>query len=358
MAAGRQTRLIPNSFQVPNTYSDELFPLLTAAELRCVVYAIRRIFGFGLREAPISLGQFTDGTKSRKTGEYLDSGTGLCKNAVIKALRSLDAFNVMIKVQPSQGRRATVWGLQLDYDRIDWVSLKARQGDVKEVNQSRSSIARSLAGRGDGRGSGEDDSGLSHRPQMGNVSGLSDRPQTDLAVCPTDHLAVCPTDHNKRNRKPRETKKNGKPSNATTEVVAPDPTLLAKDGNVRGLLDGLSGIKSRPYRLYVAVGYLVGVPDPQQWGAKAKELKAAKRMLKKEYTPEQILRCMQYHLSIPFWRNNTSMGMAVIQSKIDAWVAMGEPKDEKSRRSTTSGRGGDVNTRLDNWVRDGGAEGL
>ena len=353
------TRLIPNSYQTPNSYSDELFPLLTEPELRCLLYAIRRIFGFGHREAPISVAQFVNGTVSRKTGEQLDYGTGLCAESVVKALKSLKQFNVMIETAPSRGRRPTTWGLQLDYAKIDWRELYERQRRWKEAERSKLEKTRNNT-----RGSTDSDSVLSHRTQIGDDSVLSHRTQTDLAFCPTERNAFCPTERKPHIGNQEETKDNGKPRDSAVDTARHTPSLFLND--LEDLLESLSEIKSVPFRVYVAVGSMMGVPDPMRWGAKEKECAAARRMLTKGYTPLQIIRCVHYHLTTPFWRNNTSMGLAVMQSKIDAWAAMGEPDEQARKLVSRNGRedggpdvrGPDVNSRLDRWVASGAAEGL
>ena len=40
------SRILPNSFQMPNYYCDELLHLLNGPEIKVLVYAARRIFGF------------------------------------------------------------------------------------------------------------------------------------------------------------------------------------------------------------------------------------------------------------------------------------------------------------------------
>src|SRR5262245_9191416 len=93
------SKVIPNSFQTPNLYIDRLMPLLTDPELRILIYMTRRIIGFHKREDAISLSQFTDGIVLR-TGERLDYGAGVSKDAARSALASLTKFNVIVMAKP------------------------------------------------------------------------------------------------------------------------------------------------------------------------------------------------------------------------------------------------------------------
>src|SRR5262245_18723533 len=91
---------IPNSFQTPNAYVDQLMALLTPEEWKILSFACRRIYGFNKyhHQDHISISQFTDGIKSSFTGNILSLGTGLCKETVKKCLASLAKFRVMLKV--------------------------------------------------------------------------------------------------------------------------------------------------------------------------------------------------------------------------------------------------------------------
>lgn len=79
--------------RVPNLIFDIVAPLLRPAERDCLLYIVRRTYGFadpnGGRRArdTISLEQFENGITS---GEYLlDLGTGLSRNTIRKALKGL-----------------------------------------------------------------------------------------------------------------------------------------------------------------------------------------------------------------------------------------------------------------------------
>jgi hypothetical protein len=66
----------PTTTQTPDTLFDHWLPRLTGAELRVLLYAVRRTFGFRKDQDAISRGQFLQGIRSRD-GRVLDEGTGI-----------------------------------------------------------------------------------------------------------------------------------------------------------------------------------------------------------------------------------------------------------------------------------------
>lgn len=80
---------VPNSTQVPDTLFDELLSELPGAELKVVLYVIRRTFGFKKSQDNISLRQMVEGITT-KDGRVLDHGTGLGKASVARAVIALE----------------------------------------------------------------------------------------------------------------------------------------------------------------------------------------------------------------------------------------------------------------------------
>jgi hypothetical protein len=78
----------PNYTQVPDEVFDQLLPVLSGAELKVLMYVIRRTFGFGKEADAISTAQLADGITTRD-GRVLDSGTGLAKSSIKTATASL-----------------------------------------------------------------------------------------------------------------------------------------------------------------------------------------------------------------------------------------------------------------------------
>ncbi len=105
----------PRTTQVPDDLFDWIIPYLTGAELKVLLYIIRRTFGFKKDADAISLDQLCNGI-TRRDGRRLDFGTGLKRPTVLEALRSLRAKNLIIAQQqldPVTGTRPTIYALRL-----------------------------------------------------------------------------------------------------------------------------------------------------------------------------------------------------------------------------------------------------
>jgi hypothetical protein len=110
----------PNFTSVPDEFFDELVPRLGNAEIRVLLYIIRRTFGFKKQTDAISLSQMVDGIV-RKDGTRLDAGTGLKKAAVCRALTSLENSGIIIRTKQfasSGGAIATSYQLRMNEARI------------------------------------------------------------------------------------------------------------------------------------------------------------------------------------------------------------------------------------------------
>jgi phage replication O-like protein O len=95
----------PNYTTVPDELFDLLMPRLTGAELKVLLYIVRRTFGWKKDSDRISLSQFETGI-TRKNGEALDGGTGLSRRANLKALQGLVEKNVIVKRRVTSKKKA------------------------------------------------------------------------------------------------------------------------------------------------------------------------------------------------------------------------------------------------------------
>ncbi len=84
-----------NSTPIPDEFFDVLAVKLSEAELRVLLYIMRRTFGFKKKADAISLSQLTGGIR-RRDGSMLDYGTGLSKPAVLKAVSGLQAKGIIM----------------------------------------------------------------------------------------------------------------------------------------------------------------------------------------------------------------------------------------------------------------------
>ena len=107
----------PNYTMVPDELFDELLPDLTGAELKVLLYIVRRTFGFKKDSDNISLSQMMNGIRTRD-GRVLDRGVGLTKKTVLGALRSLEGNKIIV----SQRRQSVERGNEPTEYRLNIVN--------------------------------------------------------------------------------------------------------------------------------------------------------------------------------------------------------------------------------------------
>lgn len=128
---------IPNSFQTPNILVDRLMPLLLDAELRCVIFAFRQIYGWEdarpARSEVLSISDFEHGTRG-------SAGVGLGRTAIINALHGLAEYRVMVKVgEPTREGQRWSFGSSA---QIDWAGLLVRAEARKAKRRGQTTKAR------------------------------------------------------------------------------------------------------------------------------------------------------------------------------------------------------------------------
>lgn len=92
--------LTPGHTQTPNYYLDHLMHQLSGAEFKCLMYIVRRTYGFHKRMDKISISQFENGVKTTdENGEemQLDYGTGLTRKTIIEALNTLEERGLIVR---------------------------------------------------------------------------------------------------------------------------------------------------------------------------------------------------------------------------------------------------------------------
>lgn len=105
----------PNFTSVPDEVFDLLLSVLTEAELKVLLYIIRRTFGFKKTADSISIRQMTRGIRTA-AGQQLDSGTGLSVPSVTKAVKSLERQGIIVAIRSSskqRGSETTTYALNL-----------------------------------------------------------------------------------------------------------------------------------------------------------------------------------------------------------------------------------------------------
>ncbi|MDP9349923.1 MAG: replication protein [Chloroflexota bacterium] len=115
----------PNFTPVPDEFLDEILPAMKSeAELKIILYAMRRTYGFKRDSDNISISQFLHGIKTRD-GAQLDRGTGLSKRHLLKALDSLEKQGMLVRTRrysQKNGDEATNYSLVL---RPEWQTPEA-----------------------------------------------------------------------------------------------------------------------------------------------------------------------------------------------------------------------------------------
>jgi hypothetical protein len=117
----------PNGTFVPDEVFDLLAPALSEAELRVLLYIIRRTFGFKKNTDDISLKQMTEGITTRE-GRVLDRGTGLSKAGNVRGIRGLIEKGVVV----TKRNRSTERGDQATTYTLHFKTAVAVKGDRGE----------------------------------------------------------------------------------------------------------------------------------------------------------------------------------------------------------------------------------
>lgn len=110
----------PNGTIVPDDVFDILAPQLSEAELRVLLYIIRRTFGFKKDADNISLKQMVDGIKTRD-GKVLDRGTGMSKSAAARGVKGLEEKGIVIAIRnrsQEKGDEPTTYKLRFRGDPV------------------------------------------------------------------------------------------------------------------------------------------------------------------------------------------------------------------------------------------------
>ena len=114
----------PTTTPVPDDIFDIIAPELTEAELRVLLYIVRRTFGFKKDHDSISLTQMVKGIQTRD-GKILDRGTGMSRQGVMNGTRGLQEKGIIEvkKMVSAEGDRD-----------VNVYSLRFRKGVDNEID--------------------------------------------------------------------------------------------------------------------------------------------------------------------------------------------------------------------------------
>ncbi len=190
----------PNTTPLPNCIVDDYLPFFTGAELKVLLYLVRRTLGFHKTRDAISLSQICNGIV-RKDGRRLDRGTGLHKSTACDALNALTSWGMIRRVtrrDPARGDLPTEYILWIEGDAQEESGGASEEGTIPPTagpaeprrnpgsrSRERSRDERAVApvsGMSDTVSEAPPDTPLSARPDRGvsdqpdaTVSGLADR---------------------------------------------------------------------------------------------------------------------------------------------------------------------------------------
>ena len=106
----------PGYTQVPDVLFDCLMPDLTGAELKVLLYIIRRTLGFKKNADNIALSQMLTGI-TRHDGVQLDRGTGLSKKTLLAAIASLEERGCIV----TERRQSAEKGFEPTTYHLHWL---------------------------------------------------------------------------------------------------------------------------------------------------------------------------------------------------------------------------------------------
>jgi len=128
-----------NTTPVPDILFDTLLPDLSGAELKVMLYIIRRTSGFKKTTDAISLTQFEEGITT-KDGRVLDRGCGLSRETICNALQSLEKRGCIKSDKRSHngGKEITAYSINFAYDEkvVGFSDYLVQQSDHALVGKS------------------------------------------------------------------------------------------------------------------------------------------------------------------------------------------------------------------------------
>jgi phage replication O-like protein O len=121
----RPNRIIPNAYQSPNFYIDDLLPLLSGEEWKCMSFLIRKTLGWQ---------KYSD----RLAKSVIAKATGLAEATVDRSMASLIEFGLALRVNPNNINHDGIeYSVQMYDEKINWDALEGRKQKNAERNKNR-----------------------------------------------------------------------------------------------------------------------------------------------------------------------------------------------------------------------------
>ena len=118
----------PRYTPVPDDLFDLWLPYVTGAELKVLLYLMRRTFGWKKDADAVSLSQICAGI-TRRDGTPLDQGTGLSRSTALAAIAGLEAKRLIVAQRDpnaAQTHQATVYRVRMRGD--SWIENRTSPG--------------------------------------------------------------------------------------------------------------------------------------------------------------------------------------------------------------------------------------
>ncbi len=184
MTAGSHT---PRTFQTPNVVADRLMYFLTDQELRVVLFTARHTLGWpNADEYPLSISSYEQGHRGQ-------TGCGLSRPAIVKAIKALVSFNIL---QPGKRtHKGQGWTLN-ESQMYQWDKLAERQEAQKAKTRQKTAKATeaSINKRKAASGTSHVPAiSTSHVPEQGDPDGASGT--SHVPAISTSHVPEGGTSH-------------------------------------------------------------------------------------------------------------------------------------------------------------------
>lgn len=155
----KPSRIIPNAYQSPNFYVDDLLNLLTGEEWKCMSFLIRKTLGW-------------QKTKDRLAKSVIANATGLSESTVEKCMANLKAFGLALRLSENNAANDGIeWGVQMDDEQINWSALEERRQQIIAKNVERTEAARKAAAYKRALGWDEMGGDVAHGGDVGQTAG-------------------------------------------------------------------------------------------------------------------------------------------------------------------------------------------
>jgi hypothetical protein len=158
---------------------------LSGAELKVLLYIIRRTFGFKKDSDSISLNQICNGITTRE-GEVLDIGTGLSQQSAITASKRLVEINAIIatkRTSKEKGYESTTYSLLIPFSKkLSSPSPKIREALLQKLEIQHTVIQQTVSNTVNGVVKGGERSVLQQLPDLGDPSEKTEYVAKDIIL--------------------------------------------------------------------------------------------------------------------------------------------------------------------------------